>query len=327
MRTLTARRSATSASSHSRATAPPRARASAPRTRAATSSVAQVTQPAQQVMDLVGRAGRALLGQRLQLQLQLGQRLGIEQLAQLLRAQQLAQQVAVERERLGPPVEQRRVALVHVGGDVVEQQRRGEGRGARRLDAHHADLAPLDGRQQLAQRRQVEDVLEHLAVGLEDDGERAVAAGHRQQLRGALAHLPQRRALARPPTRQQQRPGGVLAEAAGEQRRAADRLGHQLLDLVGGDEHGRLRAAGPAEARPRRARRRRRSRAGARRCRRRTRWAGPPPPATLAAEPRWPAPRARAPVPRTASAGTRASRPARRGSAAARRSCRWAGRR
>ena len=50
--------------------------------------------------------------------------------------EQLAQQVAVEGQRLRPPVDQRRVALVHVRGDVVEHQRAGERRRAPRL---HAD--------------------------------------------------------------------------------------------------------------------------------------------------------------------------------------------
>ena len=49
-------------------------------------------------MDLVGGRGLSVVGQRLERQLEVGQRLGIEQLAQLLLAQQLAQQVAVEGE-------------------------------------------------------------------------------------------------------------------------------------------------------------------------------------------------------------------------------------
>ena len=105
-------------------------------------------------------------------------RLAIQQLAQLLRAEQLAQQVAIERERLRSPIDERRVALVHVRGDVVEHQRAREGRRAPRLDAHQPDLAPLDCGQDAAQRRQVEDVLEALAVRLEDDREDAVPAGH-----------------------------------------------------------------------------------------------------------------------------------------------------
>ena len=200
----------------------------------------QVAEAAQQVVDGIGRARRALRRQRLELELEVGEGVAIEELAQLLRPEQLAQQVAVERQRLGAPLEERRVALVHVRGDVVEQQGGRERRGARRLDADDPDLAPLDGRQRSTQRGQVEDVLEDLPIRLEDDRERAVAARDGEELRGALAHLPERRALARPASRQQQRPGRVLAEAAGEERRATDGLGDELLDLVGRDEEGRL---------------------------------------------------------------------------------------
>ena len=73
-------------------------------------------------MQFVGRPGAATLGEALQLQLDVGEHTGVEQLAQLLRAEQVAQQVAVERERRGPTLGQRRVALVHVGRDPVEQQ-------------------------------------------------------------------------------------------------------------------------------------------------------------------------------------------------------------
>ena len=76
------------------------------------------------------------------------ERAGVDQLAQLLLAEQLAQQLAVERERGGAALGVRRVALVHVGGDVVEQQRGGERRGARRLDLDERDLAPRERAQQ-----------------------------------------------------------------------------------------------------------------------------------------------------------------------------------
>jgi hypothetical protein len=76
----------------------------------------------------------------LQLELEVGQRAGVEQLAQLLRAEQVAQQVAVERQRGGPALGQRRVALVHVDGDPAEQQRRAKGEALAGLDADHPDL-------------------------------------------------------------------------------------------------------------------------------------------------------------------------------------------
>ena len=107
---------------------------------------AQVAQPAQEVVHRVGRPRGSVGRQELELQLELGQGVGVEQLAQLLGTQQLAQQVAIEGQRLRPPVDQRRVALVHVRGDVVEHQRAGERRRAARLHADQADLAPLEGR-------------------------------------------------------------------------------------------------------------------------------------------------------------------------------------
>jgi hypothetical protein len=60
--------------------------------------------------------------QPLQLGLDLGQCLGVEQLAQLRTAQQLGQQPGVQRERLRPPFGQWRVALVDELADVAEQE-------------------------------------------------------------------------------------------------------------------------------------------------------------------------------------------------------------
>ena len=65
---------------------------------------------------------------------------GIEQVAQLLLPEELAQQVAVERQRLRAPLGRRRVVLVHVGRDVVEEERGREGRGRRRLHVDEVEL-------------------------------------------------------------------------------------------------------------------------------------------------------------------------------------------
>ena len=79
-------------------------------------------------MQLVAVA-RAPLAEPLQLDLQVGQGRRVQQLAQLLLAEQLAQAFAVERQGLRTALGQRGVAFVHVLGDVVEQQRSGERRG------------------------------------------------------------------------------------------------------------------------------------------------------------------------------------------------------
>ncbi len=204
------------------------------------------------------------LGQALEVGLDGGEGPGVDQVAQLLLAEQLAQQVAVERQRLGAPLGGRRVVLVHVGRHVLEQQRPGEGRGGRRLDLHHRHLAGGDALQQPAQRRQVEPVVEHLPVGLEDHREAAVPPRHLQQRRGLQALLPERRALRRAAARDEEGAGGVLAEAGPEQGRAAE-----LAD------HAARRAHRAGSGRRRRPAPRRR-RAGGGRCRRRPRSRAPP---------------------------------------------------
>ena len=133
-----------------------------------------------------------------------------------------------------------RVALVEELCDVSEEERAGEGRRLRRGDLDQADLAGLDVAHQLGEARNVEDVLEAFADRLQDDRERAELAGHLEQLGGTLALLPQRGALAGAAARQQQRAGGALAEPGREQRRAADLVGDDLVDLalVEGDVRG-----------------------------------------------------------------------------------------
>ena len=82
------------------------------------------------------------------------------------------------------------------------------------LDRDERDLARRQPREQLAQRRQVEVVLQELAVGLEHDRERSVALGDLQQRLRTQALLPEWRALAGPPARDQERACGVLAGSA-----------------------------------------------------------------------------------------------------------------
>ena len=157
----------------------------------------EVADAAQDVVERVGAVGARALRAALQVGLDLLERARVDQVAQLLLAEQLAQQLAVERERGRAALGVRRVALVHVGGDVVEQQRGGERRGRRRLHLHHAELARVELAQELLQARHVEHVAQALAVGLEHDRELAVALGHLEQRLGLEPLLPQRRAPAR----------------------------------------------------------------------------------------------------------------------------------
>ncbi len=108
--------------------------------------------------------------------------------------------------------------------------------------------------QQVGQAGQVEHVAQALAVGLEHDRELAVALGHLEQRLRLQPLLPQRRALARVGARQEQRAGGVLAEARAEQRGRAQLADDQVLELVGLDHDelgaGRLVGVGQVDDDP-----------------------------------------------------------------------------
>ena len=221
----------------------------------------------EQVGDALGASGPALGREPLELGLELGQHLRVEQLAQLGPAEQLGEQPLVEGERRGPALGDGGVALVDELGDVPEQQAARERARALGRDVGDLDPALVDRAHQPDQGGQVVDVLEALAHRLEHDRERRVAARDLEQRRAALALLPQRAAPAGVAAREQQRPGGALAEPRCEQRRAADLLGDEVVDLV------RARRRPPRRRAPRRrcrgcgSRCRRRRRPPGRRCR------------------------------------------------------------
>ena len=187
-------------------------------------------------MHVVGVARAPALREALQLQLQLVERGRVQQLAQLLLAEQLAQQVAVERERGGASLGERRVALVHVDGDPPEQQRLRERRRALGVDGDELRPARTQVGHHLAQRRHVEDVAQAFARRLEQHRERRMLRGGDQQVGRALPLLPQRGALAGPAAGEQQRARRRLAERAREQRGARQDADDLLLDLVGIEE-------------------------------------------------------------------------------------------
>ncbi len=96
----------------------------------------------------------------------------------------------------------------------------------------HPDLAPGDPAEDVAERGQVEDVGKAFTVGLDEDREASVAAGHAEQVRRPLALLPERRAGTRPASRQEQGTARVLAEPRREQGRAPDRRDHEVVDRL-----------------------------------------------------------------------------------------------
>ncbi len=172
----------------------------------------QITDAAEDVVQLVDAAGAPAVGQALQVELDVGEHAGVEQLAQLLDPEEVAQQVAVERQSGGAPLGEWGVTLVHVGGDPVEQEALGHRARLGRVDRDDTDSAAAQLAEDLAQRRHVEDVLQALPRRLEKDRERRVLGRHGEQVGRLLALLPQRRALIGAAARQQQGPPGALAE-------------------------------------------------------------------------------------------------------------------
>src|SRR5690606_20061425 len=81
------------------------------------------------------------------------------------------------------------------------------------------------------ERRQVVDVLQYLAHRLEHDREARVPRRDLEQLRRALALLPERRSPARIAPWQQQRPRRALPEARGEQGGAAHLVRHEIAEF------------------------------------------------------------------------------------------------
>ena len=86
----------------------------------------EVPQARQEVVGLVGVSRPPLLLEALELELQLDHRLRVEQLAELLRAEQLGQELAVQGQGLRAALGERSVSLVDELADVVEEQRGGE---------------------------------------------------------------------------------------------------------------------------------------------------------------------------------------------------------
>ena len=179
--------------------------------------VVEWTEVGEQVVEVIGVARPPFGSEPLELELECGDHRGVEQLTQLFGAEEVAQQIAVERKCCNPALRERCVALVHVHRDPSEEEALREGRRVARLHRHDAHAARSHVGEDLAQRGQVEDVAEAFARRLEQDRERRIARRDLQQSGRALPLLPQRRAFARPAAREQERARRVLPETRREQ--------------------------------------------------------------------------------------------------------------
>ena len=147
-------------------------------------------------------------------------RAGVEQVAELLDAHAAR---AGGRGRARAPARGARPAACRPRTCRSRRSRRAATRRTARRTAvstsTRSSSRGLDAAQDPAERREVEDVLEALAVRLEHDRELRVAPGDLEQVLRLQPLLPQRRALAGPPARDEQGAASVLAEARAEERR------------------------------------------------------------------------------------------------------------
>ena len=160
------------------------------------------------------------------------ERVGIQQLAQLGVAKQLAQLRLIHRQRLRAALGERGVAVVDVVRDVAEEQRRGEWRRRFGIDRRQAQRARREPAQHVHERRHVEVIAQDFAIGFEERGKRSEARRHGQQICGALALLPQRRPHPRSSSRQEQRARGGLAKPRRKQRGRTELSQHETFDLT-----------------------------------------------------------------------------------------------
>ena len=157
----------------------------------------EVADEAQQVGGALGVADVALRVGALQLPLDLGEDVAVEQLADGLRAQELGEQRGVEREGGGAALGQRGVQLVEEHPDVAEHQRARERRRAGGGHVDHLHRPRAHVAHELGEPRDVVDVLQDLAHRLQHHRELLEPARDAQQLGGLLALLPQRGAARR----------------------------------------------------------------------------------------------------------------------------------
>ncbi len=196
---------------------------------------AQRAQPPHEVFDGIDVPSLPALEGSLQFGIERREHLGIEEFAQLFGPEQIAQHLAIERERRRSAFGEWGIALVHVLGDPAEHERLGKRRRRFGVDGVDLDLAAPQLGEHLAQRRQIEDVVDTLTSGFQQDRKARVVGGDGQQIGGLLPLLPQRGSAIRATTWQQQRPGRGLTEA-GSEHRGLGKLGdQQFVEIVGID--------------------------------------------------------------------------------------------
>jgi hypothetical protein len=110
--------------------------------------------------------------------LDLGDCVSVEKATKFRGAEQVCEELGVDREGLSATLRQGGIAFVHKGGDVAKQQRPRERTRVVCRHGGHGDVAGLNAFQQRAQSGEVVDVVETLAHGLQHDREVGIVSGY-----------------------------------------------------------------------------------------------------------------------------------------------------
>ena len=133
------------------------------------------------------------------------------------------------------PVLPRLVPLIHVHGNEIEEQSGCEG--GREFRVHRCDSKGTirDPPEDLAEPREVQDVVQNFAHGFDDDREVLELAYGMKEIGCAKPLEPEGRPLARHCAWHQQCSAGILPELSAEQRRMQDLLEDHRFSFGGND--------------------------------------------------------------------------------------------
>src|SRR6266704_1643513 len=116
----------------------------------------EVADAQQQIVKSVFGLDLVLLVEMLELTFDRNDCIRVEQLAKLGIAEELTQLRLIYRQRLGPPLGQRRVAVIDVVSDIAEQKRGRERRWNSGIDRRDSQRASADLLEGVDERRHIE---------------------------------------------------------------------------------------------------------------------------------------------------------------------------
>ena len=132
----------------------------------------------QKISGILQGSGSGVWSLKGHLILDLGDGVGVEKATKFRGAEQVCEELGVDREGLSATLRKGGIAFIYKAGDVAEQQRPRERTGVVCRHGGHSDVVGLNAFQQRDQPGKVVDVVETLAHGLQHDREVGIVSGH-----------------------------------------------------------------------------------------------------------------------------------------------------